>query len=218
MGQRRAILAGGIVLALFLMQIASAGVGVKWEQESFLVNDGENTCLTYSVYNPWPEDSSVQIELPENLKNLLTSQEAETKIVPANTPSSSAIPVKFCFKVPRVYARDCLVGGFICKQECKEEQVVYDGEVSVKSVPGNAEMSGSGGSATQMAVSAPLRLKIVCKPHGRDFSLVYISLAVIAAIVIVVILFRKYRKPESERKKEKLEHLKEEMKRLKGKK
>ena len=206
------------VLSVFSISLVSAGVGIKWAQESFLVDEGEKTCLTYSVYNPWSEDSNVQIELPENLKNLLTSQEAETKLVPANTPSASAIPIKFCFKVPQVYSKDCLVGGVICKQECKEEQIAYDGEVLVKSVPGNTEISGSGGSATTMSVSAPLRLRIVCNAHGRDFSLVYIVLALIALVAIIIILFRKYRKPESERKKEKLQNLKEEMNRLKGKK
>lgn len=212
------LLSGIIILALFLMQSVSAGVGIKWEQESFLVNEGAKTCLTYSVYNPWPEDSNVQIELPENLKSVLISQEAEIKLVPANTASTNAIPIKFCFKVPEVYAKECLIGGFLCKQECKEEQKVYSGEVSVKSVPGNTEITGSGGSATQMSVSAPLKLKIICNPHPTDFSLAYIILAIIAAIVIAVILSRKYRKPESERKKEKLQNLKEEMKKLKGKK
>jgi len=205
-------------LAMLSVNFVSAGVGIKWEQESFLINDGERTCLTYSVYNPWPEDSYVKLELPENLKNLLISQEAETKLVPANTPSASAIPVKFCFKTPAVYERDCWVGSFICKQECMEEQKVYEGDVSVKSVPGNTEISGSGGSATQMSVSAPLKLKIVCNAHKRDFTLVYAILAVVSLVAIVIILYRKYRKPEAERKKEKLQNLKEEMNRLKGKK
>ena len=216
--KKEVVIICSLVLALVMINFVSAGVGIKWEQESFLVNEGEKTCLTYSVYNPWPQDSNVQIELPENLKNVLTSQEAETKLVPANTASTAAIPVKFCFKVPQVYSRDCLVLGMICKQECKEEQVVYEGEVSVKSVPGTTEISGSGGSATTMSVSAPLKIKVVCNAHGRDFSVVYITLAIIALIAIVIILYRKYRKPEAERKKEKLDKLKEEMTRLKGKK
>jgi len=208
----------GVILALALMQAASAGVGIKWDQESFLVNEGARVCLTYGVYNPWPDASNVQIVLPDNLKTLLISQEAETKLIPANTPSSAAIPVEFCFKVPQIYAKNCLIGGFLCSQECKEEQKVYEGQVSVVSVPGSEDIIGSGGSATQASVAAPLRLKIVCNPHSTDFSLLYMVLGVVAVIGIVIILFRKYRKPEAERKKEKLDKLKEEMKELKGKK
>jgi len=207
-----------IVLVVFMLGFVSAGVGIKWEQESFVVNEGEKTCLSYSVYNPWPQDTSVQIELPEDLKGILTSQEAETKLVPANTASSSAIPVKFCFKIPETYAKECLIGGFLCKQDCSEPQKVYEGEVSVKSVPGDTTISGSGGSTTAMSVSAPLKLKIKCDAHSTDFSLVWIVLVIIALIGIIIIIYRKYRTPEKERKKEKLAQLKEEMKKLKGKK
>jgi len=207
-----------LFLALAMTSFISAGVGIKWSQESFLVNDGEETCLTYSVYNPWPEDSYVQIVLPENLKNLLIMQEAETKLVPANTGSVNAIPIKFCFKVPKVYAEECLIGDFLCKKECNEEQVVYEGQVSVKSVPGETTMTGSGGSATEMSVSAPLRLKLNCNAHPTDFTLLYLVLAIVALLGIIIILFRKYRKPEQARKKEKLAELREEMKKLKKKK
>ncbi|MEI6058923.1 MAG: hypothetical protein WCP89_04085 [archaeon] len=203
-----------IILALTLMNIVSAGVGIKWSAESFKVYENEKTCLSYSVYNPWPNNSSVQITLPENLISVMVSEEAEIKLIPANTASANAIPVEVCFKVPRVYAQDCLGWGMICKQECTEEQKVYEGSISVKSVPDPV----AGGSSAQAAVSAPLRLKVMCTPHGRDFSIVYIALASISAIGIFIILFRKYRKPEKERKREELVRLREEMKRLKGKK
>ncbi len=48
-----------ICLALILFALTSlalpgvsAGVGIKWDKESVLVNEGEKTCLTYQVYNP----------------------------------------------------------------------------------------------------------------------------------------------------------------------
>lgn len=209
------ILAGGIVLALVLIQFASAGVGIEWNQESFLVKPGVKTCLNYSVYNPWPQDSYVQIQLSENLTHLLISRGAEIKLVPANTFNNDSIPVDFCFEVPQVYKQDCLIGGFLCKQQCNEEQKEYDGQVSVVSVPGNTTITGSGGSATKMSIAAPLRLKVVCNAHPTDYSLLYIVLAVIALVGMIIIIYRKRRKPEAERKKEKLAELKEEMKKLK---
>jgi len=208
----------GVVLAIVLLQLASAGIGIKWEQESFIVNENEKTCVTYSVYNPWPEDTSVRIELADTLKDVMVSQEAETKLIPADTSSADAIPLKFCFKVPRVYGQDCLVAGQLCKQECGEQPVEYTGEVVVKSVPIETKMSGAGGSTTSMAVSAPLRLRIECNAHPRDYSLIYIILGIISLIVILVVLYRKHRKPESERKREELESLRERMIKLKAKK
>ena len=209
----------GTIFALILISNISAGVGIKWSQESVLINEGERICISqYSVYNPWPQDSYVKIELPDSLKEVLVMQESETKFVPANTSSNNSIPVEFCFKAPKVYSRECLVGDFLCKQDCLEPQKVYDGEVSIKSAPSNSKVTGSGGSTTTMEVSAPLRLKVVCNAHPTDFSLVYILLAIISLIVILVTLYKRNQKPESERKKEKLQELKEEMKRLNKKK
>lgn len=214
---KREVMLVFVFAILLVLPFVSAGVGIKWSQESFLVNQGEKTCISYSVYNPWTEDSYVKIELPDNLKTVLVSQEAETKMVPANTSSKDAIPIGFCFKSPEVYPKECVLG-IICKQQCPSEQKVYEGEVSVVSVPSSNQISGSGGSTTQMAVSAPLKLKIQCLAHGYDFTIVYIIVAVIAGLAIIIILYRKYRRPESERKKEKLEKLRKEMKELKGKK
>lgn len=191
------------------MQLASAGVGIKWSQESFSVDEGQKTCLVYSVYNPWPEDSYVAISLPESLKNVLVSQEAETKLVPANTPSSAAVPINFCFKAPQVYVKECLVGSFICKQECNEAQKTYEGEVSVNSVPSQTQISGSGGSSTQMSVSAPLKIIVKCNAYGYDFTLVYLAIAIICAIFIAIILYRKYRTPAAERDRAELKRLQE---------
>lgn len=185
-----------VLIGLFLMilpvNFVSAGVGIVLERESLLVDEGEKACLVYGVYNPWPEESIVSIELSEQLKGIIVQQESETKIIPANTASANAIPVNFCFMAPKIYSEDCLVGNYLCKQDCKEEQKTYSGEVLVKSVSSKANVTG--GSTTAMAVSAPLSIKVKCSAHSRNFTLVYIIIAVIASIGIAVILFKKYRK------------------------
>lgn len=215
--KKEGILIGFFALIL-AMQIVSAGVGIKWDKETILTNEGKKECISYSVYNPWPESTYVTIELSDELKTILEFQESETKLIPADTSSNEAIPVEFCFQIPKVYQRDCWVSDYICKQECKEQQKEYSGEVIVKSVPPETTISGTGGSTTTMSVSAPLTVKIACIAIGRDFTLVYSALAIIAAIIIAVILIRKYRKPKLERDKEKLRKLQEEVKREKQKK
>ena len=202
-----------LILILLCAQFVFAGVGIKWNQESALVNEGEKTCLIYSVYNPWPENTYVSIEPSDELKTMLTLQDVESKLVPANTASTQAIPIQFCFKIPNIYSKDCWVGNFLCKQECKEEQKLYDGSVNVKSVPPGAQMSGTGGSATTMSVSAPLKIKVRCVAYGRDFTLAYIIIAIISAIAVIILLIRKYRKPKAERDREKLRKLQETVRR-----
>jgi hypothetical protein len=203
----------GIMLLLFILPFiyAVGGVGIKWDKESVIVNEGEKTCMSYSIYNPWPEDSYVTIELSSTLKNVSTEYESEKKLIPANTPSTDAIPVKFCFKIPKkVYKTDCLLAGCaVCEQKCDEEQKVYSGEVLAKIVPAPSSIGGTAGSTTEMSVSAPLKIKISCNKHARNYTLIYLFIAGLSAVVVGALLYRKYRTPVSERDKEKLRKLQE---------
>jgi len=173
------------VLSLSVALTSVAGVGIKWGQESRLVDEGERACLTYNIYNPWPEESFAEIKLSEELEEVLVFQESEKKFIPANTPSEEAIPLEFCFEVPFVYEeqKDCLIGNFVCEQKCEGEQKIYDGEVIVTEVPS----SEGGGSAASAAVSAPLTLKIKCNPQARDYTIIYILIAVIVIIILLIV-------------------------------
>jgi hypothetical protein len=207
-----------IICIPLLISFVSAGVGIKWDRESALVNEGEKTCLTYSVYNPWPEETYASIEPSDELKGILVLQEAETKLVPANTASNEAIPIQFCFKIPEVYEKDCWIGGkLLCKQDCAEEQKIYSGEVVVKSVASPNQIDGVGGSSTTMSVSAPLNIKVRCNAHSRNFTLVYIILIVFSLTTIGILLYRKYKKPKLQRDKEKLKRIKEKIKKERNK-
>lgn len=181
---------------LFMSSFASAGIGIKWGQESLLVNQGTEVCLTYNVYNPWPANSYVRIGVSGEVQTLLGSQEAETKLVPANTASNEALPLKFCFKVPYVYenGRNCLAGSMMCEQKCSGEQKVYSGEVVISEEPQQLAGGGTGGSSALASVSAPLTLKVVCREHGRDYKLVYIIIGIIAIAAIVYFSTKKRKK------------------------
>lgn len=187
-----------IVLAFALMLVfpmVSAGVGIKWSQESSLVPESTKTCLTYNVYNPWPTDSYVEISLSEPLMDIVSSTEKDIKFVPKHTSSAEAMPIDFCFKTPVIYERDCWIGDkLICKQECNEPMKTYEGEVIMSEVPAPQEISGTGGSSTSMSVSAPLRVRVQCVAHARNYSLIYIAVALIAAILLAINLLRKKKK------------------------
>lgn len=209
-----------VLLLMILMPIVSAGPGLKWSQESILAPEKDTSCLTYSVYNPWPRDSYVQIGLSEELRNITKSSESETKFVPANTASADAIPVEFCFKTPSIYTEDCLIGDFlICEQTCSEDMKVFEGKVEVMELSEEeAKIDGAGGSATQMSVSAPLRVRVQCVPYDRNYGVVYALVALIAGILLWINVSRKKskknpkKKSREELKKELREEIKEELK------
>ena len=148
-----------VFVLCLIFPMVSAGVGLSWDQESAMVAEKTKTCLTYKVYNPWPEDVYTQIQLSEELTEILRSADSETKFIPKDTSSGQAIPITFCFKTPSVYQEDCLIGkSLLCKQECTEEMKTYSGEVQVIELT-EAEANGNTGSKTQMSDCALLRMK-----------------------------------------------------------
>lgn len=185
-----------LVSFMLVSPIVSAGVGLSWTQQSSLVPENTKTCLTYKVYNPWPVDSYVEIALSEELMEIVSSWSTEITFVPKETSSSEAIPIEFCFKTPKIYERDCWIGSsLICKQECTEEMKIYNGEVEVmEASESDLSGAGAGGSATAMAVSAPLTIKVQCIPHSRNLTLIYVVIAVIAGVLLAINLFRKKKK------------------------
>jgi len=194
---------GGIIILILVISILpfiSAGVGISWDKESALVPENTKACLTYKVYNPWPQDTYVAVELSDELQSILSSTEGEVTFIPKETSSSNAIPVTFCFRTPRIYERDCWIGSLaICKQTCEEELKTYSGEVEV--IEAGAEgFEGAQGSATRISVSAPLRVKVQCVEHKRNFTLIYLVVAIIAAILLILGIIKKRKKSKSKHK------------------
>ena len=173
-------------MTLLVVPLVSAGVGVKWDKESSLVPEKTKTCMTYQVYNPWNKDSYVQIELSEELLPIVSSMESQSEFIPKQTSSDQAIPVEFCFKTPVIYEEDCLLfNRFMCEQDCSEPVKIYEGEVEVKEAGSLDILEGNtGGSSTTVSVSAPLRVRVQCLAHSRNYSLVYITVALIAGILL----------------------------------
>jgi len=184
-----------VLLIAILLPLCSAGVGISWNKESSLVPENTKTCLTYKVYNPWPDDSYAQVKLSEELMQIISYQESETEFIPHDTSSANAIPVEFCFKTPKIYKENCwLFNELVCKKECKEEMKIYEGEVEIIEADAPEVVEGSGGSATKMSVSAPLRVKVQCVPHARDYSVIYIAVILIAGILLTINLIRRKNK------------------------
>jgi hypothetical protein len=189
------------VVGILCLGLASAGVGISWNQESVLIPENEQTCLTYKVYNPWDEDSNAQIRLSDELNDVIVSGKSDTKWIPRQTSSEEAIPVTFCFRTPSVYEKDCWFGNMFCEQKCTEPMKVYGGDVEVFESPKDASLTGTGGSASIMAVSAPLNVKVQCNEHSRSYAPLYILVALVAVILLIKNLFSKGTKGKSKKKR-----------------
>jgi len=186
-----------LALILIVLPFVSAGVGISWDKETSLIPENTKTCLTYKVYNPWPEDSTVEIALSDNLMEIVSYIQSESVFVPKDTSSKNAIPIEFCFKTPNVYEKDCfLFNKLLCKQDCIENMRIYEGEVEVLEVGDQVKGSGAGGSATAVSVSAPLRVKVQCVAHTRNYSLIYILIAVAAGIFLIINLIQRRKKKD----------------------
>ncbi len=183
-----------LVLVLSVHFALAAGVGLKWSQESTLVPENTKACMTYYVYNPWTTDTYVQMKLSNDLQSIVSSYESEKKLVPAGTSSSDAIPLEFCFKIPSVYEKDCWIGNSLfCKEECTQDMKVYSGQVIAAELSEQQFNGGGsgGGSATQMSISAPIKVGVQCIAHGRNMSPLYILIILVAGVLLAIYLVRK---------------------------
>jgi len=203
-----------LIISLLLMSTVSA-VGIKWFTEQEYVSENSEKCITYGSYNPSGKDIKVKIEVEGKVTEIIDSESSEDKIIKANTRSKNAEMINFCFDVPKIYKEDCLFFKFICKQDCEEEQTVYDGEVIMTEKPMDGSSSSMAGSGTTIAASAPLSLIVKCEEYDRNWTLVYVILILIVLVTMIILIYRKYRQPKLQRELSKLKELQEKIKKEK---
>jgi len=182
-----------VLVVLFSMSLVDArkGVGIKWDLNTLLVEEGKPVCVDYGVYNPWDEDVQIGLELGSELSAVTTdSAFSEPRFVKAHTSSQDAVPVSLCFKAENVYEMDCLVGSFLCTQKCAGPEKFYEGEVVAVEIK-NDTAQGAFGSSTSIGVSTKLKLKVSCVPFSRDWTVVFAVLFVIAIFIVVYALRRR---------------------------
>lgn len=195
MKDRRAILILFIVFALILSTsvFARKGVGIVWNTETEIVNEGSKHCIEYGVYNPWEDDVKATLGVSSELEDVIVEMDTEAKFIKAGTLHDMAVPVDFCFEIADVYSKDCLLGNFVCEKRCEESEIVYEGKVMARE-EGEEGAEGAVGSATSLGVAVPLRLRVKCSAYARDYTLVYAVVIVVALILILWIVYRKHKR------------------------
>lgn len=187
-----------ILLALLIICIitptvaARKGVGIVWNTETELVMEGTTHCVEYGIYNPWEEDVTAQLSVSGGLTSIIKGQDSEQKFITAQTFHEDAVPIQLCFDIAKVYTEDCSLGPFLCEQKCEAEQVEYEGLIEAKEKE-SGSTSGTG-SLTALGVSVPLKLKVRCDAHDRNYTAIYASSAAVLGIALAIMLMRRRRK------------------------
>ncbi len=182
-----------IILLISLATVSSMvnarkGVGILWSTETVVVNENEERCVEYGLYNPWDEDITVNLETSKEINEILKTKDVDTVNIVAFTTHENSIPAKLCFDVPEVYEKDCLIGNVLCEKRCDQEPIVYGGEIIVSEKPTATQ---NGGSSTSSSASSRLNVKVNCTPEARNLIPLYLVIIVILVIVIASMLYQK---------------------------
>lgn len=176
-----------MLILLFLLILPNAwalkGIGLQWYTEYAQIEEGKTGCVEYGVYNPWDENITIGLRASGEIEQF--AKIPEPKFVPAETFHESAIRTQICFKMPRVYDKNCKLGSFICEHDCSEK-ITYDGEISaIERAPKGSR--GGTGSAAVASVAADLKIKAMCKERDLRW---LITFAIVIITIIGLILFR----------------------------
>jgi hypothetical protein len=169
------------LMSVFLVALLSLGVfalGAATRSSYAPVNEGEEVCVVYDVFNSPDNDLSVEITAHNGLTDLELTTPSSTFIPAGSTLDSGAVPIEVCFQAP-----DNLFDG-ACTQQSKK----YIGYVLISEVAENN--IDSSGSVASFAISSGLTVDVLCVPEGGDGSdrNNFYLLALIFVIVIIIIL------------------------------
>lgn len=185
-----------ICIAILMLSNAAAlkGAGLQWYRESVQITEGTTQCVNYGVYNPWDEDITIGLMVSGEIAQF--AKTPKPLFVPAGTMSGSAKPIEICFKIPRVYDKNCKLGSFMCERNCSQK-IVYSGEVSATEVASGSRAGGTG-SATASSVASSLNIDVLCREEDYTGMLIF---AAVGLAVLVILAALKW--PIAQRKREK---------------
>ncbi len=163
---------------------------------------------------PW-EDLSVAVLAAGGEIEQFALDSKEINISP-NTFHQDAVLTEICFQT-HIYEKDCLISDWgLCRKECPQEDIAFNGEVSVTEVKRiTAEGTGSAASAS---AAAPLKLTIKCEPYERNWMPVIFISIIIVVVIAAFLIINQVRKPVTRAKKmKKYQKLQARLRRMKKK-
>ncbi len=182
------------VLILNSLVFADRGLGIIWNTNSEIVGENQDKCVSYGVFNPGDENVKASLEVSGELEQISSSGKTKEISLKAGTNKENAENVEICFNIGKVYKEDCILGT-MCKQTCAgQEQIVYDGKVSLISL--GTQGAGSGSSAS-FSIPATLSILVKCEDHERSYTAGIVGLAIVILFVISLSIFKGRRRAAS---------------------
>lgn len=178
-------------ILIFVTPITHAvqGVGVVYSTVYETVQEGEQKCISYGLFNEFDEDVTAELRVSGGLTSILKGVQTSQVFLKAGTGKEQAIQTPVCFKVDNVYSEQC-IAGMLCKQTCSEDPVTYKGQVEV--VKTADPTAGGSGSGMALSIPADLTVQVKCNPHGRSYGAFVVTVAVVIIVLIGIhLLIRK---------------------------
>jgi hypothetical protein len=184
------LLLASFVIFLFLpVAKADIGVGIRWKIEELFLNEFEEKCVNYEIYNPFNSNVTARLSAERSIVGMITRIEPEQFSLPAYTGLANDSAAKLankqdvtiCFKAsllrwPPLYPKN------------------YSGVVLATALP--LGIPGTG-SASASVVQAPLRITV---GKIQTFYVFVVALVILIAAVIVLILKIKKKLPKNQKK------------------
>lgn len=168
---------------------ADVGIGIRWGLEEIFLNEFEEKCIFYSVYNPFDTEVTAEVTVEKEIALLVTKIEPKQVYLPAYSgdPKDNAAKlankedIKICF-----YANPFRWPPFY--------PLNYTGVILASAMPG--KITGSGSAAVSV-VQAPLTVRV---GSIRSFYIFIVVLSLITITLIILVLAMKKKLPKKKKK------------------
>jgi hypothetical protein len=178
-----------VILLLLPAVKADVGTGIRWKTEELFLNELEEKCVNYEIYNPFDTNVTAKLSAERSIQGMVTRIEPEQFSLPAYiglandnaAKLANKIDVKICFKAnllrwPPFYPK------------------TYSGVVLATASP--IGIPGTG-SASASVVQAPLRITV---GKIQNFYIFVVTVIILIAAVIIAILKIKKKLPKVKKK------------------
>jgi len=173
------------VFLIFLLSLslvrADVGIGIRWKVEELYLNEFEEKCVVYTVYNPFDSDVKGKLSIEKEVLPLVSKIEPEEFSLPGykGDPTDNKAKlannqnITVCFKANPL-------------RWLPFYPINYSGVVLATATPINIP---SMGSASASVVQAPLTLKV--GNMATFYQFVIFSTAVLVVLILLILKIKK---------------------------
>jgi hypothetical protein len=160
---------------------ADVGVGIRWKTEELFLNEFEEGCVNYEIYNPFDTNVTAKLNTGREIENMVSKVEPEQFFIPGYKGEPNDNKAKLANKQDITI---CFKPSFF--RWPPFYPVEYKGVVLATALP--IGIPGMG-SASASVVQAPLTLRV--GSMGTFYIFVVILIITIAVVVFLILKIKK---------------------------